>query len=209
MTPSAPVALMCDYAGVLTTSMYGAAQQVCAELGVDYPHFRAALRALRDVDDPVERIERGELVREEFLKHFHVQLTAALGGVDGERFLDRMGELIQPEPRMNAAVAQLRAAGVPVALVSNSWGNEYPPEVLARFDVVVVSGEVGMRKPDPEIFELAAKQLGVEPAQCVFVDDFEVNTAGAAALGIRTILHEDVDATLRQLSAWFGVPLDV
>ncbi|WP_019875907.1 HAD family hydrolase [Sporichthya polymorpha] len=207
MTPAAPVALLCDYAGVLTTSMYGAAQQVCREFGVDYPHFRATLRALRDVDDPVERIECGEVVRTEFLEQFHVQLTESLGGLDGERFLDRMAELIQPEPGMNAAVERLRAAGIPTALVSNSWDNAYPPEVLARFDVVVLSGEVGLRKPDADIFELTAKQLGVEPDQCVLVDDFEVNTAGASALGIRTILHTDVDATLRQLSAWFGVSL--
>jgi putative hydrolase of the HAD superfamily len=73
---------------------------------------------------------------------------------------------------------------------------------------VVISGEVGLRKPDPAIYTLAARSLGLDPAACVFVDDFEVNLEPAEKLGMATVLHDgDAGRTVASLEALLGVRL--
>lgn len=201
--------LLCDYAGVLTTSLLGAGEDVCRRYGVDHDGFRSALRALRSVDDPIARVERGEIESEDFQLQFTAQLDEALGGVvAGCEFLEQVVKLVAPEPRMIDAVHTLRKAGVRTALVSNSWSDHYPDEVLAPFDLALISGRLGMRKPEPEIYLHALRELGAQPAECCFVDDFEANVATADRLGMRTILHTTVELTLPQLSEFFGVELD-
>jgi FMN phosphatase YigB (HAD superfamily) len=85
-------------------------------------------------------------------------------------------------------------------VVSNSWGNTYPRESIdALFELVVISGEVGMRKPNPDIFTHALDLLGIPPERVVFVDA-EPNTDGAARLGMHTVLHTDPDSTRQKLA---------
>ena len=81
--------------------------------------------------------------------------------------------------------------------------------MLALFDDVVVSAEVGLAKPDPEVFRLAARRLGLPPAECVFVDDWDVNVGAAREVGMAAILYRaDKGDDLRvQLSA-LGVLAD-
>jgi putative hydrolase of the HAD superfamily len=100
---------------------------------------------------------------------------------------------------------------VRTCLLSNSWGVAlYPRELMARvFDGIVISGEVGMRKPDIEIFIHAAEVIGVEPARCVFVDDTAENFLGAEEAGIAVIHHRDPAATFRLLEHLLGVDLGV
>jgi len=99
-------------------------------------------------------------------------------------------------------VADLRALGVRTGLLSNSWGDIYPRErIAAAFDSVVISAEVGLRKPQPEIFRLALDGLGVAAERAVFVDDAEPNLVGARTVGVRTILHADPATTRAELAA--------
>lgn len=91
---------------------------------------------------------------------------------------------------MITLVKELRTCGIRLALVSNSWGNSYPCELLELFDVVVNSGEVGLRKPQREIFDLALGRLDLEADDdVVFVDDGAPNIAAAEAFGLKGILH--------------------
>jgi HAD superfamily hydrolase (TIGR01509 family) len=109
---------------------------------------------------------------------------------------------------MVEAVRRARAAGVRTALVSNSWGNDYPRhEWDGLFHAVVISGEVGMRKPEPGIYLHAANLLGVETPQCVFVDDLGPNVRGATAVGMVGVHHVTPTQTLAELEALFGVAL--
>jgi putative hydrolase of the HAD superfamily len=110
---------------------------------------------------------------------------------------------------MQEAVQSIRAAGLRTALLSNSWGMaDYPRHLFPdMFDVVVISGEVGMRKPEERIFRHAAGLLGLEPAQCVFIDDIEVNVTSAEALGMTAILHHDPAVTIARLGELLGLPL--
>jgi epoxide hydrolase-like predicted phosphatase len=94
-------------------------------------------------------------------------------------------------------------------LISNSWGRgRYDRDSFGElFDAVVISGEVGLHKPQPEIFELGAKLIGLEPADCVFVDDLRENCAGAESVGMTAVLHRDTQKTLERLEELLGVSL--
>ena len=108
---------------------------------------------------------------------------------------------------MQDAVAFARAQGIRTGLISNSWGGrDYPADVLERlFDVVLISGEIGLRKPDAAIYERAASELQLEPAECIFVDDFHVNVEGAEAVGMTGIHHRSTEETLKELEAFFAL----
>ena len=100
-------------------------------------------------------------------------------------FVDAFQALLKPDEEMIAAMLALRAAGVPVAIVSNSLGDDAYRgyDLAALADTSVISGEVGVRKPSRAIYELACTRLGVEPADCVMIDDLEHNLRGAGAPG--------------------------
>jgi epoxide hydrolase-like predicted phosphatase len=109
---------------------------------------------------------------------------------------------------MIGVVRRVRNAGYKTGLLSNSWGLDYPRDDWAElFDVTVISGEVGMRKPDPGIYQLCAEQLGLPPASCVFVDDLAPNIHGAVAVGMVGVLHRTYDETVTELEALLGLDL--
>ncbi len=123
--------------------------------------------------------------------------------------IDRLFAGSEPDEPMLAAVQRARAAGIRTGLISNSWGTRrYDRARLAGlFDGIVLSGEVGMRKPAPEIYELGAQRIGLEPAACVFVDDLPFNLDPAAALGMATVHHVSSEQTIAELERLLGVTL--
>jgi putative hydrolase of the HAD superfamily len=110
---------------------------------------------------------------------------------------------------MTAAVRAARSAGVPTGLVSNSWSiDHYDRDLLAElFDAVVISAEVRMHKPQPEIYLLAAEGVGRPPESCLFVDDLRENCEGAAAVGMVPVLHRKPEETITTLERLLGIPL--
>jgi putative hydrolase of the HAD superfamily len=115
----------------------------------------------------------------------------------------------RPAPEVAEVVLAARRAGIRTGLLSNSWGEgRYERDRFAElFDAVVISGEVGLRKPQPAIYTLAASSIGVEPAACVFVDDLYHNLEPARELGMATVLHSDVEQTTAELEQLLGVRL--
>ena len=107
---------------------------------------------------------------------------------------------------MVAAVRAAREAGIRTGLISNSWGTTiYEPELIdGLFHAAVISGEVGLHKPQPEIYLLAAERLATEPDRCVFVDDLRENCDGAEAVGMTPILHRNSDETVGRLERLLG-----
>lgn len=96
-----------------------------------------------------------------------------------------------------------------VGLLSNAMNNlrevlqtQYP--ILDAFDAVLISGEVGVMKPHPAIYLLAAERLGVQPAEAVFVDDFAHNVAGAREVGMQAVLFQSREQTLADLRTLLG-----
>jgi putative hydrolase of the HAD superfamily len=155
----------------------------------------------------VRALEKGELSEDEFADRFGELLELAPARRAG--MVDRMFGRIRPDDVMVEALRRARAQGVRTGLVSNSMGaGRYDrasfPEL---FDGVVISGDVGMHKPQPEIFLLGAKRVGVAPKQCVFVDDLRENCEGAEAVGMTAVLHRGAESTLPQLEELLGVAL--
>jgi HAD superfamily hydrolase (TIGR01509 family) len=122
--------------------------------------------------------------------------------------MQRMFDQFVSAPAMAALVLRARRAGLRTGLLSNSWGNEYPREGWDdMFDVIVISGEVGMRKPDRAIFDHTVELLGIPAAETVFVDDLAANVRAAADAGLVGVHHTSYDETLAELEALFGIPL--
>ena len=195
-----------DYGGVLTTPVRDSIVNWLERDDIDPASFSRTLSAWLSrsapAGTPIHRLETGELTAAEF----NAVLASELRGKDGGAVAP--GDLLQglfarmrPEPDMFNLVQELRNAGVRTALLSNSWGNPYPREQLdALFDLVVISAEVGMRKPNPDIFAHTLELLGMQPGRVVFIDDAEPNTETAARLGLHTVLHTDPGSTRQKLA---------
>jgi putative hydrolase of the HAD superfamily len=209
--------LITDWGGVLTTPILTTVRAWIEADGIDWESYRAVMRAwvFQAYDavggpNPIHALERGECSAAEFEQLLAGQLLRIDGAaVAADGLLRRMFAASLPVPAMYDAIRTLRAAGFSTALLSNSWGcDEYPrADFLGLFDTVVLSGEVGMRKPEQEIFLHAAQTLGLDPAECVFVDDMEANVAAARACGMTGVLHTETTATTQALQDLFGVPL--
>jgi HAD superfamily hydrolase (TIGR01509 family) len=103
---------------------------------------------------------------------------------------------------------RLHAGGIPTGLLSNSWGGGYPTELFGEmFDAVVISAEVGMRKPEPRIFLHAAGLLGLDPQECVFIDDIQANITAAEQVGFTGILHTVAEQTTERVAELLAIEL--
>jgi putative hydrolase of the HAD superfamily len=201
-------ALLLDFGGVVTTDFFASLGAHCERLGLPHDRFRDLVTA-----DPVGRelyhqVERGELGQTEFERGI-----AGLLGVEADGLVRGLLADLRPDPLMTQAVTRARAAGIRAGVITNSWGTSpYDPyaayELGKRFDAVVISSEVGIRKPDPAIYRLAAHKLGVTPEACVFIDDMAINLRPAQEVGMAAIHHVDAVSTLRELKSLFGLSFE-
>jgi epoxide hydrolase-like predicted phosphatase len=197
--------LLLDFGGVLTTNVFEAFRAYCRAEGLPENALKDLFRTRPEALALLRRLETGELDAAGFTAGF----APLLGVEPTEDFVDRIFAGLQPDERMRAAVRAARAAGVRTGVVSNSWG----PTIYGAADLdglvddVVISGEVGLHKPQPEIYDLAASRLGVPAAGCVFVDDLRENCAGAEAVGMTAVLHRGPDTTIPRLEELLGVRL--
>ncbi len=155
------------------------------------------------------RLERGEVALDAFYPLFEADCAAAGFTVDACEMMRRVTEIAQPRPVMLEAIRRLRAAGFKVAALTNNWiSDDEGTRVLGPwFDAFIESAVVGLRKPDPRIYDLACRTLGVAPAEAVFLDDIGGNLKAARALGMTTIKVDDPDAALGELERLVGVAL--
>ena len=213
--PEPRTALLVDFGGVLTTSVTRSFRAYCLQMGLPSELVKEAfLEAYthHEGDSPVHRMETGEITVDEFSEGLAAVLTERSGvQVPHEGLVQRLFSGMEYDEAMFTAVAAARRAGVKTALLSNSWGSEnYPHERFAdTFDVLVISGEVGIRKPDPEIFHMAARRLGVAPHACVFVDDLDRNIEVAEELGMAGVLHRRTEETVAQVAELLGLDGDL
>jgi epoxide hydrolase-like predicted phosphatase len=205
---SLPQALLVDYGGVLTSPPADSFRRWLAQDRLDPARFRDLVRGWLAADAPLNiahELETGQLTPAEFERRLTAELVRPDGSTaEAAGMLARMFAAVEPEASMLGIVRQLRAAGVRTALVSNSWGFHYPKEGWDQlFDTVVISGEVGVRKPDAAIYLMTAQRLQVPASACVFVDDLAPNVRGAAAVGMVGVHHTDLATTIGELEALF------
>ena len=201
--------LIVDWGGVLTMPIHAAIGRWLKATGVDREHYGAVVRRwvepLPGESSPVHLLERGELALEDFEHALSAALAREGSLVEARGLVSRMfADLSIYEDSMTSLVTRARAAGVRTALLSNSWGNEYDrsgwPEM---FDAVVISGEVGMRKPERGIFDLALARIGLPAGECVFVDDMADNVVAAEQAGLAGIVHRKFGDTAAELEVLF------
>jgi epoxide hydrolase-like predicted phosphatase len=196
--------LLIDWGGVLTTNLYAAFESFCRLEGLDRAALASRFGDDREARDLVIALETGKLPEEQF----ELRLGEMLG-VSGRGLIDRLFAGSAPDLPMCDAVLRARRSGIRTGLISNSWGvARYDRAKLAElFHGVVISGEEGMRKPAPEMYELGAERIGVPPADCVFVDDLPFNLTPAAELGMATVHHVSAEQTINELERLLGVTL--
>ena len=196
--------LLVDFGGVLTTNVFGSFAEFCRDEGLAPDTVRDLFMQVPAAREALGDLETGRATEAQFEARF-----APMLGVEAEGLIPRLFAGMQPDERMFEGVAAARRAGIRTGLVSNSWGEEgYDRTRFAElFDAVVISGEIGIRKPSPEIYTLAAERLEREPERCVFVDDLAGNLKPARELGMATVLHRDAETTLAELEEHLGVSL--
>ncbi len=196
--------LLVDWGGVLTSDVFESFRAFCELEGLAPDAIASAFRNDADCRNLLIAFETGELPEEEF----EVQFAPVLG-VAAPGLIDRLFAGSAPDEEMIEAVRRARSAGIKAGLVSNSWGTRrYPRDLLGElFDSVVISAEVGIRKPSPEIYALGAERIGLEPRACVFVDDLPFNLVPAAELGMATVRHQRTEETVPELERLLGVEL--
>ena len=205
-----------DWGGVLTSPILATVRAWIEVDDIDVNSYRAVMKSwiaqAYDADgdsNPIHALERGECSAAEFERILAARLDRIDGGsVAAEGLLQRMFAASVRVPAMYDLIRALRGAGLRTAMLSNSWGcDEYPrADFPGLFDAVVISGEVGMRKPEEGIFLYAARALGLAPAECVFIDDMEANVAAAAGCGMTGLLHTGAQSTAAALRGLLGVP---
>jgi putative hydrolase of the HAD superfamily len=208
-------AVISDWGGVLTSPLLGSFNRFQDKAGVPLETLGLAMQRVteRTGENPIFGMERGETSEADFLAAIGAEIEAELGrGVPMEAFAEHFFASLDVNEPM---VAWLRRArdehGLRLALLTNNvreweprWRAMLPVDEL--FEVVVDSSRVGLRKPDPRIYELTLERLGLPAEACLFVDDIEHNIDAARALGLRAVWFQDTEQAIAELEAQLSQP---
>jgi putative hydrolase of the HAD superfamily len=198
-------AALFDFGGVLTTSVWDSFAAFCRSEGLEPDAVKHLFSTDPEALAELRGLEMGKLSEAEFESAF----GRRLGLENPEGLIDSMFAGMEPDEAMVAAVRTIRSRGLLTGLLSNSWSTDhYDRKLLGElFDDVVISAEVGLHKPQPEIYRLAAKRLEVAPEECIFVDDLRENCEGAEAVGMASIRFRDPAQTITELTELTGLEL--
>jgi putative hydrolase of the HAD superfamily len=196
-------AVIFDLGGVVLDSPLHAIAAYERELGIP-PGFVNRVVVDTGPSGAWSRLERGELSRRAFEAAFEAECAGRGHALSASTMMERIS-LCGPRPRMLAAIRGIRGSGRAVAALTNNWAHEgggtsETDALRELFDVFVESSKVGLRKPDPRIYEHVCRALAITPRDAVFLDDIGSNLKAARALGMTTIKVDDPDQALGELS---------
>jgi epoxide hydrolase-like predicted phosphatase len=202
-------AVICDFGGVLTTPLIESFLHYQEQSGVSFEEVVKAMHRLTEKtgENPLYELEKGLMTEEEFRHAVEQELG---GGVDLSALSDLYFEHLQPNTAMIEFVRGLRVdRGLRSALLTNNvreWEPKWRamlPEIDEVFEIVVDSAFVGIRKPDPAIYELTVERLGqgVQASDCVFIDDIDVNIDAAEALGMTGVHFRSTEQAIADVEA--------
>ncbi len=204
-----------DLGGVVFPSPFDTFTAYERENGLPDRFIRSVVAASAD-HGAWARLERGEVTMPEFHAAFEAECAEAGGVVDAAELMGAISAGFGPRPAMVTAIGRIRDAGLRTGALTNNWASDEDSgnrsratdELADLFDVVVESTVVGLRKPDPRIYELVCERLEVKPAETVFLDDLGVNLKPARALGMATIKVLHPEDALRELGRVLQLPLE-
>lgn len=211
-----PRAILWDFGGVILSSPFEAFNRYEAEAGLPKDFIRG-LNARNGDTNAWAKMERSEVSLEGFVALFEEEARQQGYKLDGWRILQSLSGDIRPQ--MVEALRRCKQT-FRVACITNNMKNGEGPgmargaekakavaEIMTLFEHVVESSRLGMRKPDPRIYQHACDLLGVKPEDCVYLDDLGINLKPARALGMRTIKVGDPEVAIDELQAMVGIPL--
>jgi putative hydrolase of the HAD superfamily len=202
-------AVISDFGGVLTNPLSEAFAAMQSSSNISFEALGNAMARLAEEDSvhPLFELETGRLSEHDFLARLGAALSEDLGRpVELHGFGEAYFAELKPNEPMLDHMRELRARGYRMALLTNNvrewqplWRPALPIDEI--FEVLVDSGFVGMRKPDPEIYELTLERLGLPAGACLFLDDTEVNCDAARELGMAAVHFRDTEQALAEMSA--------
>ncbi len=206
-----------DFGGVITSSPFEAFNRMEAERGLPHNFVRQVNSANPD-DNAWAKFERAEIDAAQF-DAFFAQEAVALGHeLEGAAVLACLSGDVRPA--MVHALDRLKASGYRLGCITNNMRAGHGPgmsrtdsgtavirDAMERFEVIIESSKAGVRKPDPRIYAMACEALGIEPAECVYLDDLGINCKPAAALGMHAIKVTSGEQALADLEAALGLDL--
>jgi putative hydrolase of the HAD superfamily len=206
-----------DFGGVITSSPFDAFNRLEAERGLPNDFIRSVNAINRD-DNAWAKFERAEIDADGFDAAFAAEAAALGHELDGAPVIACLAGDIRPA--MVAALDMLKAKGFGLGCITNnvkagrgaamarSADKALQIEnIMARFDHVIESSKAGVRKPDPRIYLMMCEALGVEPAQCIYLDDLGINCKPAATLGMHAIKVTSGPQALKELGVILNLPL--
>jgi putative hydrolase of the HAD superfamily len=202
-------AVISDFGGVLTSPLADAFAAFHDFSGVPTESLGAAIAAIaaRVGANPLHELETGRLTEAAFLQDLGDELTAQLGRpVDLDGFGQRYFDHLHPNERMIGYMRELRQRGYRMAICTNNvreweplWRAKLPVDEI--FDVVVDSGFVGTRKPEPRIYEITLESLAVPAVAAVIIDDFEHNCEAARELGLSAVWFRSTEQAIDEVES--------
>jgi putative hydrolase of the HAD superfamily len=211
-----PRAVLWDFGGVILSSPFEAFNRYEAEIGLPKDFIRS-LNARNGDTNAWAKMERSEVSLEGFVELFEEEARQQGHKLDGWRILQSLSGDIRPQ--MVEALRRCKRAFRVACITNNMKHGEGPgmarsadkaqavAEIMTLFEHVVESSKLGLRKPDPRIYRHACDLLGVQPEECVYLDDLGINLKPARALGMRTIKVGDPDVAIDELQAMVGIAL--
>jgi putative hydrolase of the HAD superfamily len=203
-------AVLWDFGGVILSSPFEAFQRYERDRGLPIDFIRT-INATDPHTNAWARLERSEITPDEFDAAFAAEARARGHHVPGRDVLALLAGDVRPA--MVSALDRVIGLGYRTACLTNNISGEHSSSeraeaiaaIMARFDAVVESSKVGVRKPEPRFYEIACDLLAVQPHECVFLDDLGVNLKPAAAMGMTTIKVGDPDVALTELWRALGL----
>jgi putative hydrolase of the HAD superfamily len=206
---SAVEAIISDFGGVLTSPLldsFGAFQN---SSGISLAELGKAMAGVATSHgaNPLYELETGRMTEAAFLRALGDQLTTDLGRpVELHGFGESYFENLHPNEPVIEYMRELRRRGYKMAICTNNvreweelWRAKLPVDEI--FDVVVDSAFVGVRKPEPEIFEITLERLSVPASSAVLVDDIELNCQAAREFGMRAVWFQSSEQAIAEIES--------
>jgi epoxide hydrolase-like predicted phosphatase len=206
-------AVISDFGGVLTTPLIQSFMAFQDETGISAENLGKSMQAIAEVDgeNPLFKLERGEISEEAFLERLAEGLESLIGHrPELHRFKEIYFEALSPNPPMIDLMHELKAAGFRMAMLTNNvreweplWRSMLPVDEI--FETVVDSAFVGHRKPESRIYAITLERIAMKPGECIFVDDVQVNCEGARKAGIHAVHFQGNDQAIAEIRATLGI----